>query len=172
VDFDTYRQFVRKGAYVSQSVHPWQRTVRECLLWAEPGSADEHLRKALADVGLDVRLRGAHDGLDLELQGSSCRLSGGELQRLLLAQVILRQPVIAVLDEATGALDAHSEMSVLAALKRRLPRTILIVVSHRPGPLRIADQCLRIGRGGIATVMKTGMAGASGGVGAWPRARV
>jgi len=172
VDFDTYRQFVRKGAYVSQSVHPWQRTVRECLLWAAPGSADEHLRKALADVGLDMRLRGAHDGLDLELQGSSCRLSGGELQRLLLAQVILRQPVIAVLDEATGALDAHSEMSVLAALKRRLPRTILIVVSHRPGPLRIADQCLRIGRGGIATVMKTGMAGASGGVGAWPRARV
>jgi ATP-binding cassette subfamily C protein len=99
-------------------------------------------------------------------------MSGGELQRLLLAQVILRQPVIAVLDEATGALDAHSEMSVLAALKRRLPRTILIVVSHRPGPLRIADQCLRIGRGGIATVKKTGMAGASGGVGAWPRARV
>lgn len=171
VDFDTYRQFVRKGAYVSQSVHPWQRTVRECLLWAAPGSADENLREALADVGLDMRLRGAHDGLDLELQGSSCRLSGGELQRLLLAQVILRQPVIAVLDEATGALDAHSEMSVLTALKRRLPRTILIVVSHRPGPLRIADQCLRIGRGGVATVMKTGMAAASD-VGAWPRARV
>jgi ATP-binding cassette subfamily C protein len=172
VDFDTYRRFVRKGAYVSQSVHPWQRTVRECLLWAAPGSADERLREALADVGLGVRLRGAHDGLDLELQGSSCRLSGGELQRLLLAQVILRQPVIAVLDEATGALDAHSEISVLAALKRRLPRTILIVVSHRPGPLRIADQCLRIGRGGVATVMKTGPADASDGVGGWPRARV
>jgi len=172
MDFDMYRQFVRKGAYVSQSVHPWQRTVRECLLWAAPGVADEHLREALADVGLDMRLRGAHDGLDLELQGSSCRLSGGELQRLLLAQVILRQPVIAVLDEATGALDENSETSVLAALKRRLPQTILIVVSHRPGPLRIADQCLRIGRGGVAMVMKTGMANASDGAGAWPCARV
>src|SRR6185312_14625219 len=43
VDFDQYRRFVRKGAYVRQSVHPWQRTVRECLLWAAPGTSDEQL---------------------------------------------------------------------------------------------------------------------------------
>src|SRR6185312_12649710 len=102
VDFDAYREVVRKGAYVSQSVRPWQRTVRECLLWTAPGSTDECLRRVLVDVGLDTRLQGTRDGLDLEVQGSSCRLSGGELQRLLLAQVILRQPFIAVLDEATG----------------------------------------------------------------------
>ena len=159
-DFDTYRQLVRKGAYVSQSIRPWQRTIRECLLWAAPDRTDRCLREVLADVGLDTRLQGMHDGLDLEVQGSSCRLSGGELQRLLLAQVILRQPFIAVLDEATGALDAASEMNVLEALKRRLPHTILIVVSHRHGPLDIADQCLHIGRGGIATVQRgIGVAG-------------
>lgn len=167
VDFDAYRQRVRKGAYVSQSIRPWQRTVRECLLWAAPDSTDESLHDVLADVGLGSRLHGIHDGLDLELQGSSCRLSGGELQRLLLAQVILRQPFVAVLDEATGALDANSEMNVLAALKRRLPQTILIVVSHRHGPLRIADQCLRIDRGGIATVVKTGTASLGDRVGEW-----
>ena len=172
VDFDGYRQLVRKGAYVSQSIRPWQRVVRECLLWAAPDAADERLHEVLADVGLDKRWRDAHDGLDTELQGSSCRLSGGELQRLLLAQVILRQPFIAVLDEATGALDANSEMSVLAALKRRLPQTILIVVSHRQGPLGIAEQCLRIGRGGVATIVKADMAHASNGVGEWPPARV
>ena len=154
MDFDGYRQLVRKGAYLSQSIRPWQRTVRECLLWAAPDSSDECLHAVLADVGLGARLHGTRDGLDLELQGSSCRLSGGELQRLLLVQVILRQPFIAVLDEATGALDADSEMNVLAVLKRRLPQTILIVVSHRQGPFRIADQCLRIGRGGIAAYMR------------------
>ena len=152
LDFDQYRQHVRKGAYISQSIRPWQRTVRECLLWAAPDATDERLRETLTDVGLDECWRAAHGDLDTELQGSSCRLSGGELQRLLLAQVILRQPFIAVLDEATGALDAASEMNVLAALKRRLPRTILIVVSHRHGPLDLAEQCLRIGRGGIATI--------------------
>lgn len=155
VGFDVYRQLVRKGAYVSQSIRPWQRTIRECLSWAAPGCTDQRLHEVLMDVGLDTRLHGVHDGLDLEVQGSSCRLSGGELQRLLLAQVILRQPFIAVLDEATGALDAASEMSVLEALKRRLPQTILIVVSHRHGPLDIADQCVHIGRGGHATIAKT-----------------
>ncbi|HVX05042.1 MAG TPA: ABC transporter ATP-binding protein [Rhodanobacteraceae bacterium] len=158
VDFDTYRQLVRKGAYVSQSIRPWQRTVRECLLWAAPDCTDRILHEVLADVGLDASLRGVRDGLDLEVQGASCRLSGGELQRLLLAQVILRQPFIAVLDEATGALDAASEMNVLEALKRRLPHTILIVVSHRHGPLDIADQCVHIGRGGHATVARAEIA--------------
>jgi ATP-binding cassette subfamily C protein len=167
VDFDAYREVVRKGAYVSQSVRPWQRTVRECLLWAAPGSTDECLHRVLADVGLDARLQGVRGGLDLELelQGSSCRFSGGELQRLLLAQVVLRQPFIAVLDEATCALDAASEMNVLEALKRRLPQTILIVVSHRSGPLDIADQCVHIGHGGRAMVVKAEMAEAGDGLG-------
>ncbi len=172
VDFDRYRQLVRRGAYVSQSVRPWQGTVRECLLWAAPDSTDECLHRVLVDVGLGPRLHPMGNGLDLELQGASCRLSGGELQRLLLAQVILRQPFIAVLDEATGALDANSEMNVLAALKRRLPQTVLVVVSHRPGPLRLANQCLRIGRGGVATIMKQGMAGADRAMGEWPCSRV
>jgi ATP-binding cassette subfamily C protein len=172
VDFDAYRHLVRKGAYVSQSVRPWQRTIRECLLWAAPGSTDRCLDGVLADVGLDTRLQGAHGGLDLEVQGSSCRLSGGELQRLLLAQVILRQPFIAVLDEATGALDAASEMNVLEALKRRLSQTILIVVSHRHGPLDIADQCVHIGPGGRATVVKAEMTEAGGHADECPNARV
>ncbi|HJP98844.1 MAG TPA: ABC transporter ATP-binding protein [Rhodanobacteraceae bacterium] len=152
LDFDGYRQLVRKGAYVSQSMRPWQHTVRECLLWAAPGARDRRLRDALTDVGFDRRLRDAQGDLDAELQGASCHLSGGELQRLLLAQVILRQPFIAVLDEATGALDATSEMNVLAALKRRLPQTILIVVSHRQGPLDVADRRLHIGSGGTAMI--------------------
>jgi ATP-binding cassette subfamily C protein len=155
MDFDAYRQLAHKGAYVSQSIRPWQRNVRECLLWAAPGATDQRLREALADIGLDKRLRDVHGDLDTELQGASCRLSGGELQRLMLAQVILRQPFIAVLDEATGALDAASEMNVLAALKRRLPRTMLIVVSHRQGALAVADQCLHIENGQAATVAGT-----------------
>ncbi len=152
IAFDAYRRLVRKGAYVSQSVRPWQRTVRECLLWAEPGASDEALRRALADVGLGQRLFAARDGLDSALQGSSSRLSGGELQRLLLAQVLLRQPSLALLDEATSALDAASELRVLATLRRRLPHTILIVVSHRASVAAIADRYLNIGNDGVVTI--------------------
>ena len=145
LDFDAYRQQVRNGAYVSQSVRPWQHTVRECLLWAAPDATDDMMRSALADVGLDKRLGHSRDGLDTALNSSSSRLSGGELQRLMLAQVMLRQPFLALLDEATSALDAPSELAVLSELKRRLPRTILIVVSHRSSVAGIADQCVTIG---------------------------
>ena len=152
IDFDEYRKLVRRGAYVSQNVRPWQHSVRECLLWAEPEATDEMLRSVLMDVGLDHRLAGAQHGLDTTLHSSSSRLSGGELQRLLLAQVILRQPFLALLDEATNALDTVSEIVVLSALKRRLPQTILIVVSHRAGVAAIADQCLNIGNNLATTV--------------------
>jgi ATP-binding cassette subfamily C protein len=152
--FDAYREFVRRGAYVSQDVRPWQYTVRECLRWAAPAATDEALRGALVDVGLDKWLAGSGGGLDIALHSASSRLSGGELQRLLLAQVVLRKPCLALLDEATSALDAVGEMAVLAALKRRLPQTILIVVSHRPGVAAIADQHLTIGNDLVARVVR------------------
>lgn len=145
IGFDAYRELVRHGAYVSQNVRPWQRSVRECLLWAAPAATDAMLCSALADVGLDKRMAESPHGLDTTLHSASSRLSGGELQRLLLAQVILRRPFLAVLDEATSALDAAAETAVLTAMRHRLPQTILIVVSHRPGVAAIADQCLTIG---------------------------
>lgn len=143
--FDEYRELVRNSAYISQSVRPWQQTVRECLLWAAPDATDEMLHRALADVGLDKRVAGSEHGLDTALSHSSSRLSGGELQRLLLAQVILRQPMLVLLDEATSALDAAAEMTVLTALKRRLPHTILLLVSHRRSVAAVADQCVAVG---------------------------
>ena len=152
IDFEEYRELVRRGAYVSQNVRPWQHSIRECLLWAKPEATDEMLRSVLMDVGLDHRLAGSQHGLDTALNSSSSRLSGGELQRLLLAQVILRQPFLALLDEATSALDSVSEIAVLSALKRRLPQTILIVVSHRSGVAAIADQCLNIASNLAVTV--------------------
>ena len=166
LDFDAYRELVRNGAYVSQSVRPWQHSVRECLLWAAPEATDDMLRTALADVGLDKRLAGSRDGLDTALNSASSRLSGGELQRLLLAQVLLRQPFIALLDEATSALDAASEIAVLSALKHRLPETILIVVSHRGSVATVADQCLTIGNDFTVSLRTAGHARAvlSGGL--------
>jgi ATP-binding cassette subfamily C protein len=149
IGFDEYRERVRRSAYISQSVRPWQHSVRESLLWAAPQATDEMLRQALADVGLDKRLADSRDGLDTALSHSSSRLSGGELQRLLLAQVILRRPLLALLDEATSALDEPAELAVLAALKRRLPQTIMIVVSHRSGVKKLADQCVVIDRGAV-----------------------
>ena len=147
VDFETYRGLVRSSAYISQHVRPWQVTVRDCLAWADPLASDEAMHMALADVGLDRRLARGGMGLDTPLRDGSSQLSGGELQRLLLAQVLLRKPFLAMLDESTGALDAASEIEVLRTLKERLPSTVFLVVSHRPGIAVVADRCLTIADG-------------------------
>ena len=152
IGFGEYRKLVRHGAYVSQQVRPWQHCVREGLRWAAPEATDAMLRSALADVGLDRPLAECGHGLDTPLHGSASRLSGGELQRLLLAQVILRKPFLALLDEATSALDANAEIAVLSALRRRLPQTILVVVSHRTGVAAIADRRLNIGNDRVVTI--------------------
>ena len=157
LDFDAYRARVRRGAYVSQGVRPWQRTVRDGLAWAAPEADEAMLCDALAAVGLLGRLDDDPAGLDLPLAGSANRLSGGELQRLLLAQVLLRQPRLAVLDEATSALDAAAERAVLGALKQRLPGSTLLVVSHRPGVAALADRqvVLHGGRAVVTLVAST-----------------
>jgi ATP-binding cassette subfamily C protein len=150
VGFDGYRDLVARGAYVSQQVRPWHATVRDCLLWAAPGSAAPALWRAIADVGLDRRLERSPAGLDTALQAADSRFSGGELQRLLLAQVLLREPVLAILDEATSALDAAAETAILATLRRRLRDTAIVVVSHRGALAAMADQCLVVDGGGVA----------------------
>lgn len=144
IDFRSYVAYMQGAVYVAQNVRPWQRTVRDCLQWAAPGASEQAMDEALAVVGLRPRLA-AGDGLDTLLDGAAGRLSGGETQRLLLAQVVLRQPAVAFLDETTGALDAASELSVLALLKRRLPDTALVVVSHREGVSALAEHRLILG---------------------------
>ncbi len=150
IGFAEYRQLVGHGAYVSQHVRPWQATVRECLRWADPSASEATMHAALADVGLDRRLQAGGQGLDTPLRAASSQLSGGELQRLLLAQVLLRKPFLALLDESTGALDAASEVAVLRTLRRRLPSTVFLVISHRPGVAAIADRCVAVGSAPVA----------------------
>ncbi|NKJ20380.1 ABC transporter ATP-binding protein [Dyella sp. SG609] len=145
LDFDAYRRHARHAAFVSQHVRPWQATVRECLRWADPQASEQRMHEVLADVGLDRRLRASEQGLDLALRDRSSQLSGGELQRLLLAQLLLRRPFLAILDESTGALDAAAEIDVLAMLKRRLPQTMLLVISHRASVRALADRCVVLG---------------------------
>lgn len=144
LDFAGWKAHVRRGAYVGQGVRPWQRTVREVLRWADADATDETLRETLRTVGLHTRIDEAPEGLDLDVNGPASRLSGGELQRLMLAQVILRRPVLAVLDEATSALDAAAELAVLRGLRASLPGAIVVVVSHREAVAEVADVHVRV----------------------------
>ncbi|MCW0462536.1 Microcin-J25 export ATP-binding/permease protein McjD [Xanthomonas sacchari] len=67
--------------------------------------------------------------------------------------MLLRQPRVALLDEATSALDAAAEQQVLSTLRRRLPQTALVAVSHRLGLTAIADQCVMVQRGTVSPLL-------------------
>ncbi|TBR39458.1 ABC transporter ATP-binding protein [Dyella terrae] len=134
--FTVYRQHVRHGAYVGQGVRLWHRTVRDALAWVTGAPTDARFLSVLDDVGL------TRPGILETLVNS---LSGGETQRVALAQVLLREPRLAILDEATGALDAASELTVLRRMKERLTQTIIVVVSHRPGVRVLAEQVVYLG---------------------------
>jgi ATP-binding cassette subfamily B protein len=77
------------------------------------------------------------------------RLSGGEKQRLALARVILKDPRILVLDEATSSLDSESEALIQDALKRVMAGRTSIVIAHRLSTVLAADQILVLDRGKI-----------------------
>ena len=78
------------------------------------------------------------------------RLSGGERQRMTIARLLLAQPRVVILDEATAALDSTSEAAVQAALSEALEGRTAIVIAHRLSTIRTADQILVIEDGQIA----------------------
>lgn len=92
---------------------------------------EKQIRAVLGDVGLQHRIDdGAAGGFD-----AAEGLSGGELQRLAIARLLIHAPRWVVLDEATSALDPAAETELLALVRSRLPQTALILIAHRPPPM-------------------------------------
>src|SRR5262249_3259631 len=132
-----------RGAYVPQVPRLLSETVREnVLLGAEAGPSD-----------LDAALRCAALGDEVPLEAMvgprGVRLSGGQVQRVAIARMVVRDPELMVVDDASSALDVETEARVWERLLERGSRTCL-AVSHRRATLRRAHRVLVLEDGRVA----------------------
>ena len=94
-------------------------------------------------------MRSLPDGLDTVVGERGYRLSGGERQRLTIARLLLAQPRVVILDEATAHLDSESELAVQEALAVALEGRTAIVIAHRLSTIKAADAILVVEDGRI-----------------------
>ncbi|WP_284747169.1 ABC transporter ATP-binding protein [Amycolatopsis sp. RTGN1] len=134
---------------VTQDGHLFHETIRANLAYARPGVTDDEIWEALERARLGELAHSLPDGLDTTVGERGYRLSGGERQRLTIARLLLAQPKVVILDEATAHLDSESEAAVGEALTHALAGRTALVIAHRLSTVRAADQILVLEHGEI-----------------------
>lgn len=134
---------------VSQDPHLFHDTIASNLRYARPDATDADIVRACQAAQIHDMIVSLPDGYDTVVGERGHRLSGGEKQRLAIARVLVKQPAIVILDEATSHLDSENESLVQQALATALAGRTALVVAHRLSTITNADQILVLDGGRI-----------------------
>ncbi|HEV8572568.1 MAG TPA: ABC transporter ATP-binding protein [Actinomycetota bacterium] len=132
---------------VTQETYLFHTSVRENLRYGNPEATDEELEAAARAAFIHDRIAELPDGYDTLVGERGYKLSGGEKQRLAIARVILKDPRILILDEATSSLDSTSERLVQEALRPLMRGRTSIAIAHRLSTILAADVIFVLDRG-------------------------
>ncbi|MEU2227344.1 ATP-binding cassette domain-containing protein [Streptomyces sp. NPDC018347] len=134
-------------AWVGQPAHLLPGTLRENLLLARPAASDDELLDALAALGFTDLLAALPQGLDTPLGERGTGLSSGQSQQLALVRALLRDAPLLFLDEPTAHLDPEAERRVISALRTLAHDRTVLLATHSPALLDLADQVLTLDHG-------------------------
>ncbi len=137
---------------VSQDPFLFDGSVRDNLLLAREGASEEDLIAALEGASAWDFVSNLPDKLDTKIGERGIRLSMGEKQRLTIARVILRNPPLVILDEATSSVDTLTEAKIQSAVDTLVKERTTLVIAHRLSTVRRADQIVVLGKGCIEEI--------------------
>ena len=134
---------------VSQDSHMFHESVKSNLLYARPDATHEQIIDACQAAKIHEVISALPDGYDTIVGERGYRLSGGEKQRLAIARLLLKNPAVMILDEATSHLDNEGEVLVQNALDAAMKNRTSLVIAHRLSTIRDADRIVVLDNGTI-----------------------
>ncbi len=134
---------------VTQDAHLFHDTIAANLRYAAPEATDDKLIEACKAARIHHVIAALPEGYDTIVGERGYRLSGGEKQRIAIARVLLKDPAIVILDEATAHLDSETELLIQQALAVALAGRTSLVIAHRLSTIQAADQILVLENGHI-----------------------
>jgi ATP-binding cassette subfamily B protein len=132
---------------VTQETYLFNDSLRSNLLYANPDATEVELEEASKAANIYEFIQSLPDGYDTLVGERGYRLSGGEKQRVAIARVVLKDPQVLILDEATSHLDSESEALIQQAMEVVMQGRTSIVIAHRLSTIMDADQILVMDKG-------------------------
>ena len=139
----------REIGYIPQEPLILNASVRENLQRFHPDATEQDMIAALKKAQAWTIIEGMPKGLDTSLGDEGVRLSGGERQRIVLARVLLGNPRLIIMDEATSAMDYESETAVREAISSLSDRVTILIIAHRLATVRTAKYAMVLENGQI-----------------------
>ncbi|MBI5931145.1 MAG: ABC transporter ATP-binding protein [Chloroflexi bacterium] len=145
----TLKSLSEQIGMVTQETYLFHDTLRMNLLYAKPDASQDEIEAACRAANIHDFIAGLPEGYETIAGERGYRLSGGEKQRIAIARVLLKNPRILVLDEATSHLDSQSEALIQAALEKVMQGRTSVVIAHRLSTILKADLILVMNRGQV-----------------------
>ena len=154
IDGQDVRQITQDSLRTAIGVVPqdtvlFNDTIYNNLAYGRPSASEEEVHYAARQANLDDFIKSLPDGYNTKVGERGLKLSGGEKQRVAIARVLLKNPPILILDEATSSLDSISEQVILDALNEVSRQRTTLVIAHRLSTVRDADTILVMEQGEI-----------------------